>query len=170
MAVRRAPLNLRSARPAEAAWLSALALRSKAHWGYAPGFIEACRRELSYTPSAIAQGGFVVAERDKTPIGFYALEGANAGTVELEALFVEPEWIGRGVGRALLDEAKRQARARGARRLIIQGDPHAARFYAAAGAAQIGTRPSGSIAGRELPLYVIELAPSEEEAMRSCHS
>jgi hypothetical protein len=41
----------------------------------------------------------------------------------------------------------------GARTLVIQGDPNAAAFYAAAGALLVGERPSASSAGRALPLY-----------------
>ncbi|MDX1374321.1 MAG: GNAT family N-acetyltransferase [Burkholderiales bacterium] len=151
-------LRLRAARPDEAARLSALALRSKAVWGYSRAFIEACRAELTFAPGDIARGGFVLAEDDARVVGFYALAQVVDGSAELEALFVEPEVIGRGIGRALIEHAKARAARCGARRLVIQGDPHAARFYAAAGGVEAGTRPSGSIAGRSLPLFVIELA------------
>ena len=42
-----ANLTIRAARVGEAGFLSELALRSKAHWGYDAAFIEACRDELS---------------------------------------------------------------------------------------------------------------------------
>jgi len=150
-------VRLRDALSGEAALLSALALRSKAHWGYAPEFIEACRDELTYVAADIAQGGFVVAEEAGAVLGFYALKRSAPAEVELEALFVEPAAIGRGVGRTLIEDAKARAVRLGARRMTIQGDPHAARFYAAAGALPSGTRPSGSIPGRALPMFVIAL-------------
>ena len=43
------------------------------------------------------------------------------------------------------------------RSMLIHGDPHADAFYRAMGARKIGTRPSESIPGRELPLYNIDL-------------
>lgn len=46
----------------------------------------------------------------------------------------------------------------GYRVLVIQGDPHAASFYHACGAKQIGAKVSASIPGRMLPLLEIELA------------
>lgn len=147
--------------PGEAALLSALALRSKAHWGYAPDFIDACRDELTYAAADIARGGFVVAEADGAVLGFYALDRCASREVELDALFVEPAAIGRGIGRVLIEDAKARATRLGARRMTIQGDPHAARFYAAAGALPSGTRPSGSIPGRALPLFVIALAQNQ---------
>lgn len=45
----------------------------------------------------------------------------------------------------------------GATKLIIQGDPNAERFYLAAGAVLTGTRESGSIPGRYLPTFAINL-------------
>jgi len=157
----RPTVRLRDALPGGAALLSALALRSKAYWGYAPGFIETCRDESTYATQDVARGGFVVAQEDGAILGFYALERCAPAEVELDALFVEPAAIGRGVGRALIEDAKARAARLGARRMTIQGDPHATRFYAAAGALQSGTRPSGSIPGRVLPLFVIELVQNQ---------
>lgn len=77
--------------------------------------------------------------------------------IELDSLFVEPEHIGKGFGRLLIEHAKSTAAKMGATRLIIQGDPNAERFYLAAGAFVTGTRESGSIPGRYLPTFAIDL-------------
>ena len=45
---------IRRARPEEAGVLSALALRSKAHWGYDADFLAACRDDLTLIPEEIA--------------------------------------------------------------------------------------------------------------------
>ena len=162
---RRDALRLRDARPDEAALLSELARRSKAYWGYDDAFMLACRDELTWTHDEIAArpAAFVVAEANATVVGFYALAIAAGSDFELDALFVEPAWIGRGAGRALIEHARRRAAALGARRLAIQGDPHAERFYLAAGAVPAGYRESGSIPGRELPLFVLDLAPAVDD-------
>ena len=154
-----APCMIRPARPAEAAALSDLAFRSKAYWGYDAAFMEACRAELTYTPGQVAEGGVVVAERAGRCVGFYVLERRSPAEVELEALFVDPGHIGRGIGRALLEHARREAAAWGASRMIVQSDPHAAPFYRAAGGVLTGRRPSGSIPGRRLPTFTFDLAP-----------
>jgi GNAT superfamily N-acetyltransferase len=152
-----AEITIRPAVSSEAGYLSALALRSKAHWGYSAEFIEACRRELSYDSQYLLSNTVSVAESDSVIVGFYALEGVSETEVELTAMFVEPEYIGRRIGRALITHAKENARANGFEAMIIQGDPNAAAFYQAAGGTRCGTRPSGSIPGRELPLFRIEL-------------
>jgi GNAT superfamily N-acetyltransferase len=100
---------------------------------------------------------FVVLERAEIVIGFYALALQSGRAAELEALFVEPRFIGKGFGRVLLEDAKSVAATLGATLLIIQGDPNAERFYLAAGGVLSGTRESGSIPGRFLPMFEISL-------------
>ena len=143
----------------EAAHLSALALSSKAHWGYSPEFLAACRTEMTYSPERLEapELAFWVAEEGLEVVGFHALEFLSEHLTELEALYVLPSRMGRGIGRALLDHAQEHARSRGARSMLIQSDPHAERFYRAAGAVRIGERVSGSIPGRSLPLLSIDL-------------
>lgn len=148
-------MDIRTAESSEAELLSDLAWRSKAHWGYSDEFMESCRDELMYTPEQLAAGDFRVLEDGGEVRGFYALTKVSPDAVELEAMFVEPEHIGRGYGRALMDHALAEFEATGLSRLIIQADPNAAPFYEQAGAQQIGERASDSIEGRNLPLYEI---------------
>ena len=143
----------------DATAISALAIRSKAHWGYSDEFMKACREELTYTESQIESTDyeFYVCEAEGKIAGFYALEILGNNDAELEALFVEPEMIGRGFGRTLIEHAKLRAIDLGVRRIVIQGDPHAQAFYEAAGGVRDGRRESGSIPGRFLPVYRIEI-------------
>ena len=143
----------------DAAGLSRLALRSKAHWGYPDEFMRACEEELAVCAQAINKGEthYEVALDRQQPIGFYALEDLGAGGAELGALFVDPPYIGLGIGRQLIERAKSRAAQSGARVLTIQGDPHALAFYRAAGAELCGERESDSIPGRMLPLLRIDL-------------
>ncbi|MET8702360.1 GNAT family N-acetyltransferase [Kitasatospora sp. NPDC058032] len=147
---------IRPARPSEAAALSALALRSKAHWGYDAEFIEACRAELTLDPQRIGPDRTAVAEDDGRVLGFVTLTGAPPKG-ELGMIFVEPDAIGRGIGRRLMDHLRAEATALGFDRITVEADPHAEPFYLAMGAVRTGTAPSGSIPGRELPLLTLHL-------------
>lgn len=153
------PPTIRAAEAREAGALTELAMRSKAHWGYSKSFMEACREELTVTPQAVTSADFHyrLAERDATMMGFYALEKLGEHEFELEALFVDPKFIGNGIGRALMDDAKKLAGELGGHTIIIQGDPNAEKFYRAAGGKPSGMRASGSIPGRSLPLFTIHL-------------
>ncbi|MEZ5559550.1 MAG: GNAT family N-acetyltransferase [Pseudomonadales bacterium] len=160
------PARLRDARPQDAAALSDLAFRAKAHWGYDDAFMAACRAELTYAPADIDRAKFRVAEIGGEIAGFYAL-AANPDTfgtdaLELDALFVAPDAIGRGIGATLMRAAIEQASGLGARRLMIQADPNAAGFYEHCGARQVGSLESLSIPGRQLPLLELALAAPDD--------
>ncbi|SCD45327.1 Acetyltransferase (GNAT) domain-containing protein [Streptomyces sp. BpilaLS-43] len=147
---------VREVRPAEAAELTALALRSKAHWGYDEGFMAACREELAVRPADVTARRTAVAERDGRILGFTMLDGAPPEGA-LGMMFVEPDAIGQGVGRLLFGHAREQARRLGFTLLTIDADPNAEPFYTAMGAVRVGAVPSGSVPGRMLPLLELAL-------------
>jgi GNAT superfamily N-acetyltransferase len=149
-------VEIRPARDTEAAAVSALALRSKGHWGYSPEFMEACRAELTLRPEQIVSHRAHVAEEAGVLLGFFTVTGAPPDG-ELDCLYVDPAAMGRGVGRALLDAAVAVARGEGFRALSIHADPNAEDFYLRRGATRVGDVASGSIAGRRLPLLRLAL-------------
>lgn len=157
MSIDADPVTLREAEPHEADQLSGLALRSKGHWGYSEDFLAACADELTIHPEQIEseQIDVIVAERSGEIAGFYALERMSRTSFELDALFVEPAHIGSGLGRTLMEHAFSMVAAKSGISLLIQGDPHAEDFYLSIGARKIGTRESGSIPGRLLPMFEI---------------
>jgi GNAT superfamily N-acetyltransferase len=137
--------------------LSDLALRSKAHWGYSPEFLAACRDELRVSAKDLEANPTFVLEADERLLGFYSLEHVSAETVELGHFFIEPDAMGAGLGRALVTHARAEAGRRGYRSILILSDPHAEGFYRAIGARKVGARASSSIPRRELPLLEVSL-------------
>ena len=146
-----------SADIADCPLLSALAMRSKAHWGYSEEFMAACEAELRITPERIMSSNHLIyyahSEVDGV-LGFYDLLLNHNKPSELEALFVEPKFIGMGVGKALFEHLTAQllklspANAT----LLIHSDPQAKVFYQSQNCQYIGEVPSGSISKRTLPL------------------
>jgi GNAT superfamily N-acetyltransferase len=156
-------MTIRPARADEAAGLSALAMRSKAHWGYAADFLARCRAELSVAPEDVERHPAFVAVDGEAPVGFCTLVPLAADRVELGHLYVEPTVIGRGVGRMLLTHAGRQAARLGYETLVIASDPHAVGFYETYGARRVGETESASIPGRSLPLFELGLRARSDE-------
>jgi len=155
---------MRAAHPSEAALLSDLVLRAKAHWGYDGEFLDACRDELTVHPDRIERDSVTVVERDGVVCGVAALvvdgddeDGGASNHAELDLFYIDPEFIGRGFGRRLWNHMVALAHRRGCQRLFIHSDPHAEGFYRSMGASRIGDVPSGSIEGRSLPLMCIDL-------------
>lgn len=156
-----AELLIRTARAEDHEELSSLALRSKGHWGYPAAFLEACRAELTYDASVCGSGSMWVAAVGETTVGFSLLQD-EPPIGELAALFVDPPAIGTGCGRRLLAHTLGVARERGFVRLVLDADPEAEPFYLHCGARRIGSSPSGSIPGRELPRLEFVLAPGKQ--------
>lgn len=151
----RDTVRIRSARGDEAGILSALAYRSKAHWGYDRAFMASCREELTLFPPEIERRRVSVAEQDGRVLGMVTVEGEPPeGAVGM--MFVDPPAMGRGIGRLLFDKALAAARDAGFVRLTIDADPHAEPFYRAMGAVPAGTVLSGSVPGRVLPRLTVE--------------
>jgi GNAT superfamily N-acetyltransferase len=144
---------VRAARPGEAGALTALAVRSKAHWGYDDAFMTMSRASLSVSAADIAAGRVLVAERQGLLLGMAKVEADG----ELGMMFVDPLAMNRGVGRLLFEASVALARRLGARRMAILADPNAAPFYERMGARYVSQAPSDAIPGRTLPLYEYDL-------------
>jgi GNAT superfamily N-acetyltransferase len=155
--------TIRLARADDAGPVSAIALRSKGHWGYSAEFLEACRAELTYSEADCRSGDLYVAEADSVVAGFLLLRGA-APDGDLQAMFVDPPWIGQGLGGVLIAHALELARSRGITRVDVESDPGAEPFYLHHGARRVGEVASGSVPGRVLPLLVFDLDPGAATA------
>ncbi|WP_339738407.1 GNAT family N-acetyltransferase [uncultured Maricaulis sp.] len=150
-------IRLRPARPGEAQALSALCLRSKAHWGYDAAFMAAVEPYLKVTDDAISSGHATVAEAvDGTPLGVCQIDPEGHGG-SLDLLFIDPEAIGRGAGRLLFEHAKAQLKALGLPVMTILSDPYAEPAYLHMGARRVEMRSSEVFPGRELPWLEVVL-------------
>ena len=148
----------RRARPEEAAVLSEIAFAAKRFWGYPDEWMAGWRDELTLTPDHIRASPVWVVELGGETAGFFGLKQAD-NLWHLEHLWVRPSRIGNGLGRALFDEAVRQARAAGVTELRIKCDPNAELFYLKMGAVRTGLevyQHLGKIR-RELPLLSYQL-------------
>ena len=148
---------VRPARSGEATTLTALCIRSKAHWAYDDAFMKLSAAALAVDEADIAAGRVLVATVGQGPaLGMAAVLG-DGETVDLASLFVDPPAIGSGAGRLLFQAATRMARDLGARRMTILADPNAVSFYERMGARFVRNAPSDAIPGRLLPLYEYDL-------------
>jgi GNAT superfamily N-acetyltransferase len=150
----RRHLRIRSATPEEAAHLSALALESKALWGYGRDQLDRWALDLTISPAEIALHATYVAETSAKIVGFYQLRAGAASWI-LEHLWVQPAVTRQGIGSMLLNHALQTATNSAQLRVLVTGDPNAAGFYEREGGMKIGTTPA-PVPGdpnRVLPIY-----------------
>jgi len=88
-------------------------------------------------PEGLAEGRTHVAERDGSVVGFATWAEAG-GATELEDLFVDPDYMRRGIATALVSRIAEVLRARGAQRLEVTANSHAMEFYRSAGFTDCG--------------------------------
>jgi GNAT superfamily N-acetyltransferase len=150
-------LSVRCAQAGEAASLTELCLRSKAHWGYDADFMRLCVPTLTVSEQSIAQGRVLVAIDGAGDAVGTASVLPDGNDADLGLMFVEPGAIGGGVGRTLFKAAVGLARGLGYRRMTILADVNAAPFYERMGARFLRQSPSDAIPGRMLPLYEYDL-------------
>ncbi|MGP3982259.1 GNAT family N-acetyltransferase [Streptomyces sp. KR80] len=101
----------------------------------------------------------LVAERKDKVVGWACTgpcrdEDADPGDGELYALYVLPEHLSTGVGRALLEESLARATDRGFPRLrlwVLKGNARARRFYEIAGFEPDGTEVPYEVGGAVVP-------------------
>jgi GNAT superfamily N-acetyltransferase len=151
-------VEFRPAKEEDAARLTAIAFAGKACWNYPVEWLELWRHDLVVTPAYIRAEPVSVGECEGLIVGFTGLSTGEHGR-HIEHLWLQPGYIGCGLGRRLFEEAVRLARAEGAVELFVESDPYAEGFYIKMGADRIGQEvyflPGGI--RREVPRLVYRL-------------
>lgn len=159
-------MDIVRATPDLAGALTAISLAAKRYWKYPESWIEAWAPQLTITAMYVAASPTYAALEDGQPVGFYALvlwPAAGGGLrAQLDHLWLRPDWIGRGLGRALFEHAVATARQLGAADLFLEAEPNAEPFYRHMGARRTGER-IGEIEGqpRVLPLMELDLGSDQ---------
>lgn len=132
------PPTIRSARLAERDALEGLQRRSSVHQPMYRAQLAAHPDAIKLPAEQITAGLVRVAEQHGAVVGFAVLLERSGDACELDGLFVEPDRMRAGVGRRLVQDAKRIARQRGATRIEVVANPQALAFYEAAGFIPVG--------------------------------
>jgi GNAT superfamily N-acetyltransferase len=74
--------------------------------------------------------------------------------LDLQDLFVDPDWMRHGVGRRLVQDAVAIARRRGIERIVVTANPHALPFYDSVGFLRDGEVQTRFGAGLRMHLMV----------------
>jgi len=130
-------IHVRAAKYGEEVYLSDLAIRSKAYWGYSLEFLDACRPHIKIDSAYIKDWPVEVLEKDGIIIGFYSLKKINNEN-RLDNLWIEPNFVKNGFGKILFTHAISRAKALGWDSFRLAGEPGAVVFYEKMGVKLIG--------------------------------
>jgi N-acetylglutamate synthase-like GNAT family acetyltransferase len=130
-------VQIRRASPDEAGVLTEIAHAAKRHWGYPENWIREWKSDLTITPEFIAKNEMYVALYDDEIVGCCAIAFSES-LAELEHMWIRPEHVGIGLGRALFLHVTERAANLAIPALEISADPNAEGFYERMGATRIG--------------------------------
>jgi GNAT superfamily N-acetyltransferase len=130
-------MEIERARPEDAPVLTEIALASKAYWGYPQRLLDLWEPTLTVYPATVRDQQVYLIRQGGVPVAFYALIG-HPPALDLDQLWVLPEWIGKGLGRKLVEHALQRAILLGAEIVDVQAEPHAEEFYLHMGARRVG--------------------------------
>ncbi|BCE00465.1 GNAT family N-acetyltransferase [Marinicellulosiphila megalodicopiae] len=149
--------HYRKAQPKDAQALTDLIRKAKAHWGYPDEWMAQWEPLLTMTSDWIEKHNAVLLLDKQKIIGFYGIE-FKIDHAYLEHLWVNPDWIGTGCGKALFIKACEDAKNQGFTMMELSADPNALGFYLHMNAVKVGDIRS-SICGvaRILPTLRIDL-------------
>jgi GNAT superfamily N-acetyltransferase len=150
---------IRKARPGEDDLLKQITVRSQATWGYDATRFRAWAERLDFPPDEWRDVEPYVAEIDAHPVGWVALRQPADALSILEELWIEPEWMQRGVGADLFRFAAGRARELGADTLEWASEPGAVGFYEKLGGRHVRDDVSSSF-GHRLPVMRLDLRPN----------
>jgi N-acetylglutamate synthase-like GNAT family acetyltransferase len=120
-----AVVTVRAAEPEDHDRLRELTFESKAHWDYERDFVRRWADALSFETDRERWA----AELDGEVVAWAALVPPADGVAVLDDLWVDPAWMGRGLGSRLFRLAAVRARELGAERLEWGAEPNALGFY-----------------------------------------
>lgn len=146
---------IRPVLPEEADDLTRIALAAKRHWGYPERWIEIWTPQLTFDPHYFEEHESWAAVIEDKPVAFYTLLDRD-NVACLANLWVSPEFMGKGVGKALFLHAMDLARQRNYKILQLDADPNAAGFYQKMGMYQVGELTS-EVDGQPRPLPIMEI-------------
>jgi GNAT superfamily N-acetyltransferase len=148
-------VTIRAPAPGEGVRLKEIAIAAKASWGYELDKVREWADRGDFSPEQLGKLTVFVAQAGERTVGWCSLD-PRGDVWWLADLWVEPEWVGKGVGSRLFRHGARHAQRAGAKRLEWEAEPNSIGFYERMGARHL--RESGQTEwGRTLSVMGVEL-------------
>jgi N-acetylglutamate synthase-like GNAT family acetyltransferase len=136
--------------------LTELTKKSKAYWGYSNEQIEIWSELLTITKTYIETNHVFKLVLDNKIVGYYSFIITKEETVQLDNLFILPNYMGKGYGRELMNSLLSQLKLTNTKKVILESEPNTEKFYSKFGFTKVGEVET-SIHGRYLPIMELKL-------------
>ena len=136
--------------------LTEITKKSKAHWGYSDEQIENWSQFLTVTPTYIETNLVYKLTIEDKLAGYYSFLYEDETTVKLDNLFVLPEYIGKGLGRILMNHFLLGIDKTIVDKITLNSEPNAELFYTKLGFIKTGEIET-SIKNRYMPIMELNI-------------
>ena len=148
-------MNIKKSEPKHHEVLSDIAKKSKAFWNYPKELMELWDEDLTVSEEYIQNNNVFHSETDGEISGFYTYYPENEN-VRLEHLFIHPKYIGKNVGKLLINDFFERINDENFKKIILDADPNAGGFYEKYGFTTVEKKAT-KIEGRFLPVMIKNL-------------
>jgi GNAT superfamily N-acetyltransferase len=150
-------VRLRPPHSHEGERLREIAIASKSYWGYDPDRVRQWAAMGDFSPEGLRCKEVWVAELDGQAVGWAALI-PKGEVCWLDDLWIEPAWIGKGIGTSLFQQAAKRGRRLGAKQMEWEAERHALGFYEKMGGRYLRDSEPG-VWGRASAVFGLGLVP-----------
>lgn len=144
------------ANPSDNEVLTEITMKSKAYWGYSTEQMKAWADLLTISNKYIQDNQVYKLIIDNIVVGYYSFVYLKKNELKLDNLFIHPNYIGCGYGKALFKDFLDKIKDQQVDRVILESDPNAESFYIKLGFVQIG-KIETTIKNRYLPLMEMKI-------------
>ena len=142
--------------------LSFVAYSSKKYWGYSEEQMNLWKSDLEISSEYILENNVVKVFDDENFLGFFSIKLDKEQNVELDHLWLKPEYIKQNYGRQIFNYIMEILFEKGFERVTLIAEPNATGFYQKMNGKVIGKFQS-KISGRFLDIYEFQ---TQSESIR----
>ncbi len=113
--------------------LSAVAIRSKRHWGYSKEAMELWNQNLTITEDFIQTHTVIKATLEDEIVGFFALEEIKP-TTRIAQYWIDTPYMRKGYGSVMYDYLKNYLKSKNVEKVTLVMDPNGLAFFERKGA------------------------------------
>ena len=136
--------------------LTQITKKSKAFWGYSEEQIEIWSTFLTVTSGYIEANAVYKISVEDQIVGYYSFINQDEKTIKLDNLFVLPEYIGKGLGRLLMEHFLMNIDKTDTKTMTLNSEPNAELFYSKLGFVKVGEIET-SIKDRYMPIMELTI-------------
>ncbi len=149
-------MRIERAHKEDAQTLSDLTFRAKSYWNYSKEQLKRWEDDLTISTAYIDRNDVFKLILHNKIIAYYSYQFINNKVLLLDNIFVDPEYIGKGYGKTLMNHLIKEAIQARKEKIKLESEPNAAAFYKKMGFKIVGQLES-SIKNRYLPIMELDI-------------